>query len=110
MTRLLPVLHQGHAPIYLHLAFDEALEAYEEWLPHLDEPRVLFEGRPVAISSVFGRMRSCTDLLPMRAVDAVKEVLGKGDIALSDDEATYGDAARIMRALCVERLRRRLVA
>jgi hypothetical protein len=110
MTRLLPALYQGHAPVYLHLAFDEALDAFEEWLPHQDEPQVIFEGRSVAISSVFGRMRSCTDLLPSRIKAAVDQVLGREHTVLGGDQATYGDAARIIRAQCVERLRRRLAA
>lgn len=31
MTRVLPALHEGHASIYLHQAFADALDAYEAW-------------------------------------------------------------------------------
>jgi hypothetical protein len=104
MTRVLPPLHEGHAPIFLHQAFQEALDAFEEWGLNRDEPAVEFEGRPILISSVFGRMRTCTDLIPSRTLDAVRDVLGKRAADLSDD-AVYAEAAFLMRALCVERLR-----
>jgi hypothetical protein len=105
MTRLLPPLHDGHAPILLHQAFDEALDAYEDWNLNGLEPEVELEGRAVPISSVFGRMRTCTDLLPSRTLDSVKAVVG--ETALNDGEGhrTYAEAAALMRALAVERLR-----
>ena len=74
MTRLLPALHGGHAPINMHYAFEEALEAFEAWAPYIAEPSVEFEGRPVPISAVFGRMRRCSDLLPQRT-DGVRHPL-----------------------------------
>ena len=104
MTRVLPPLYEGHAPIFLHQAFQEALDAYEEWGLTHDEPAVEFEGRAIPISSVFGRMRTCTDLIPSRTLDAVRDVLGKRASDLADD-AVYAEAAFLMRALCVERLR-----
>jgi len=103
MSRLLPPLHEGHAPIILHLAFEDALEAYDAWRLAQDEPVVAFEGRNVPISSLFGRMRTCTDLLPGRIRDEVNDLLGVN--ALDDANATYAEAAFALRALCVERLR-----
>lgn len=104
MTRLLPALHEGHAPIHLHYAFEDALEAFEDWGLGVSEPDVSFEGRRVLISSVFGRMRTCSDLMPQRTLDLVRDVVGARAAALGD-EATYADAAFLLRALCVERLR-----
>ena len=103
MTRLLPPLYEGHAPIFLHLAFDEALEAYDEWSLARPEPTVEFEGLQVPISSLFGRMRSCTDILPGRVVDRVNELLSPDSI--TGTNPTYAEAALAMRAICVERLK-----
>ncbi len=105
MTRVLPPLHEGHAPIFLHQAFQDALEAYENWGLHSDEPAVEFEGRTVPISSVFGRMRTCTDLLPVRILDDVRDALGERTADMVDGAVTYAEAAFLLRAICVERLR-----
>jgi hypothetical protein len=105
MTRLLPPLHDGHAPIVLHQAFDEALDAYEDWNLNALEPEVELEGRAVPISSVFGRMRTCTDLLPSRILDSVKAVVGEGALDDGEGQTTYAEAAALLRALAVERLR-----
>lgn len=105
MTRLLPPLHDGHAPIFLHQAFDEALDAYEVWNRDDLEPEVEFEGRAVPISSVFGRMRSCTDVVPARTLDTVKAVLGENAVGESEGQTTYAEVAALMRAVAVERLR-----
>lgn len=104
--RLLPTLHEGHAPIYLHQAFSDAIDAYESWTPDTDEPRVAFEGALVPISLVFGRMRSCTDLLPARVLEDVAALVPEALHASGDEQVAYADAARIMRAVCVERLRK----
>ena len=105
MTRVLPPLHEGHAPIFLHQAFDDALEAYQKWGLLLDEPTVLLEGKSVPISAVFGRMRNCTDLMPMRIVDEVRATTGDKAAGLPGDSPTYAEAAFLMRALCVARLK-----
>ncbi|PSJ63609.1 hypothetical protein [Pseudaminobacter soli (ex Li et al. 2025)] len=105
MTALLPPLHEGHAPTILHQAFHDALEAFEEWVPGAPEPFVEFDGRQVAVSAVFGRMRTCTDILPVRTLDAVREIVGPAAQELSEDQVTYAHAALLLRALCVERLR-----
>jgi hypothetical protein len=106
MPVLLPPLHEGHAPFILHQAFDDALDAYEEWAPGSSEPFVDFDGASVAISAVFGRMRSCTDILPVRILDAVRAVIGAAAVAeIDEDQATYARAALLLRALCVDRLK-----
>jgi hypothetical protein len=104
-TRQLPALHEGHAPVMLHGAFDEALEAYQDWAPGADEPQVEFEDRLVPISSVFGRMRTCTDILPWRLEGDVSAIVGDASISSGDRPATYADAALILRSLCVGKLR-----
>ena len=105
MVRLLPALHEGHAPIQLHLAFEDALEAFEKWAPYQPEPEVVFEEKPVVISAIFGRMRSCSDLLPQRLLDHVCAVSRIEQHELSAGSATYSHAALVLRALCVERLK-----
>jgi hypothetical protein len=105
MTRLLPALHEGHAPIHLHYAFEDALEAFEIWVFGAEEPEVAFEGREVPISAVFGRMRTCSDLLPQRTLDLVCDVLADQADALRDNGETYAGAAFVLRALCIDRLR-----
>lgn len=105
MVHLLPALHEGHAPIQLHLAFEDALDAFESWAPGQPEPEVLFEEKPVAISAIFGRMRRCSDLLPRRLLDHACDVSGAQNSHLDDQSATYAHAALLLRALCVERLK-----
>lgn len=105
-TRQLPALHERHAPVILHGAFDEALDAYQNWAPGTDEPQVELEGRTVPISSVFGRMRTCTDILPWRIKDDVAALMGDATIGNGEGPPTYADAALLLRSLCVERLRK----
>lgn len=105
MTRLLPALHEGHAPIYLHQAFSDALEAYEGWTYANEEPLVELDSLTIPISSVFGRMRNCTDLLPVRVLEDVAAVIPERLDALAGEQLTYSDVARVLRALCLERLR-----
>jgi len=106
MTQLLPPLHEGHAPTFLHLAFQDALEAFEGWRAGDVEPAVDCDGRQTAISAVFGRMRTCTDLMPVRILDDVLDLVdGPAAASLDGAMATYAEAARILRAYCVERLK-----
>ncbi|MEI5677885.1 hypothetical protein G6N74_08375 [Mesorhizobium sp. CGMCC 1.15528] len=106
MPTLLPPLHEGHAPFVLHQAFHDALDAYEDWALDAPEPFVEFDRNNVAISAVFGRMRTCTDILPIRTLDAVRDVVGaKAAQELASDQITYAHAALLLRALCVDRLR-----
>lgn len=104
MTHLLPALHEGHAPIFLHQAFEDALEAFETWRLDDAEPFVDVEGRSVAISSVFGRMRTCSDILPIRLADLAVDVVGR-QADIDDSDLTYAQIAIVLRALCVERLK-----
>jgi hypothetical protein len=106
MRQLLPPLHEGHAPTFLHMAFQDALEAFETWRPSEDEPVVDCDGKPTAISAVFGRMRTCTDIMPIRVLDDVQALLDDPALAaLEGPAATYAEAARVLRAHCVERLK-----
>ena len=100
----LPPLHEGHAPIGLHLAFQDALDSYEEWVADADEPRVQVDGRHLTISSIFCRMSDCTDLLPRRTLDTLFAVVRPADRALLEGgRSTFADGARLMLALCYER-------
>lgn len=106
MRQLLPPLHEGHAPMFLHLAFQDALEAFEGWRPGEQEPSVDCDGKPTLISAVFGRMRTCTDVMPIRILDEVQSLVDDRALAaLESPAATYAEAARVLRAHCVERLK-----
>jgi hypothetical protein len=106
MRHVLPPLHEGHAPVFLHYAFEDALDAYEAWQPGTPEPVVECDGKPTAISAVFGRMRTCTDILPVRVLDDVLAVVDDPLFTqLTANQATYAEAARVLRALCVKRLK-----
>lgn len=106
MTRTLPPLHEGHAPIHLQQAFSDAVDAYEDWGLHMEEPKVRFEDKDVPISSIFGRMRTCDDILPERLLAAVTAIAGDRALQLgASGRVTYAEAALLLRAGCVERLR-----
>lgn len=107
MTRLLPFLYEGHAPITLQNAFSEALDAFETWEPGTDEPTVEFEGALVPVSSIFGRMRSCFDIVPQRVLDAVDDVAGTTfcETFGGRGNATFSEVAGVLRGLCIERLK-----
>ena len=106
MRHMLPALHEGHAPIFLHLAFQDALEAFETWRGGEPEPVVDCDGKPTAISAVFGRMRTCTDIMPVRILDDVRALVDDARLAaLEGPGATYAEAALVLRAYCVERLK-----
>lgn len=106
MTRILPALHEGHAPFHLHQAFSEALDAFEDWLFGQPEPRVEMEGRNVPISAIFGRMRTCYDLMPSRLSDLAIGLVGVDAIVPAEGRhMTYADAAVALRAKSVERIK-----
>lgn len=106
MRHVLPPLHEGHAPVFMHYAFEDALDAYQAWAEGMPEPSVECDGKPTAVSAVFGRMRTCTDILPVRVLDEVLAVVGNRSlVGLAANQATYAEAARVLRALCVERLK-----
>jgi hypothetical protein len=106
MRHVLPPLHEGHAPVFLHYAFEDALDAYEAWQQGAPEPVVECDGKPTVISAVFGRMRTCTDILPVRVLDDVQAVVNDPSLnQFAASQTTYAEAARVLRALCVERLK-----
>ncbi|MBX3566763.1 MAG: hypothetical protein KF914_01810 [Rhizobiaceae bacterium] len=105
MKRILPALHEGHAPVDLHNAFADALDAFDDWGLGAPEPAVEFGGDQVAISAVFGRMRTCDDILPERLRLAVDDIVGPGALDTgASAPVRLADAALRLRALCVERL------
>jgi hypothetical protein len=107
MDRLLPELHQGHAPITLHQLFREALETYDDWGDAAGMPVVVYEETHVPIIAVFEHMRDCTDILPNNMVGAITERLTKpwsGEGSL--DEMTFSTAARIMCVLVRKKISR----
>ncbi|HEV7417891.1 hypothetical protein [Tianweitania sediminis] len=101
MQHLLPSLHKGHAPIFLQEAFNDALDAFEDWRPDMLEPEVDCDGRAIPITVVFGGMRDCTDDLPARAVYALEAVTG--DSTVTKHKITYAEAAVLMGALSAQR-------
>ena len=51
-------------------------------------------------------MRSCTDILPVRVLDDVQAVVDDPSLVQSiANQTSYAEAARVLRALCVERLK-----
>lgn len=58
--------------------------------PGEQEPLVDCDGKPTAISAVFGRMRTCTDVMPIRVLDDVQALLDDPALAaLEGATATY---------------------
>ncbi|WP_018238260.1 hypothetical protein [Ensifer sp. BR816] len=107
MTNFLPALYEGHAPITLQTLFRDALEAYDDWDEDMPEPIVPFEGKVVPISTVFERMKPCTDIMPANMLGIVTDRLtkpwsGTGPL----DEMTVSTAARVMSVLVRRRVRR----
>ncbi|KXF78657.1 hypothetical protein ATN84_02410 [Paramesorhizobium deserti] len=108
MTSLLPPLYEGHAPIYLHNAFQDAVDAYEDWIAGADEPAVDVNGKHTRISVVFRRLWSCTDVIPMRTLDALRDLVPEASLQSGESGTTYAQAARAMRSLCEQRQKRKL--
>lgn len=110
MTSLLPPLHDGHAPIYLHHAFHAALDAYEDWTPGADEPSVNINGKTARISVVFRRLWRCSDTIPNHTLDALRDIIPATQVSAEHWEtvSTYSAAAQIMRRAYEYRKQRRL--
>lgn len=104
MTRVIPSLHERHAPTALQEAFYEALEAFDGWTLGEAEPSVLLEGKDVPISSIFGRMRTSDDIIPEKARLVVRTA-ATISYDLANPELTYAPVASHMRELVLERLR-----
>lgn len=110
MTSLLTPLHDGHAPIYLHQAFQDAVDAYEDWNLEVDEPVVEINGKITRIGVVFRRLWNCTDLVPHHTLEALKDNV-PSSLVQADcwrENATFAEAARIMRRVLEWRKTRRL--
>jgi hypothetical protein len=110
----LPELHDGHAPIALQVAFEDALYAVDDWDAAHDaahrEPRVPFERASYPVSEIFDHMLDCTDILPARLVDQVDENLTRPRAARGSlDRITYRTAARIMRIVVRRKRQGRVV-
>lgn len=99
MSSLLPPLHDGHAPIYLHHAFQDAVDAYEDWALETAEPSVQVNGKVTRISVVFRRLWNCTDMVPRHTLEALKAIVPTGIIHAEHwkETPTFAEAARIMR-------------
>lgn len=112
MPSLLPPLHDGHAPIYLHHAFQDAVDAYEHWNLELAEPVVAINGKITRISVVFRRLWSCTDTVPRHTLEALKDIVPSNLIHAErwKENATFADAAHLMRTAIEWRKARRVPA
>lgn len=109
-TSLLPPLHEGHAPIYLHQAFHYAIEAYEDWESGQAEPSVTVNGKPTRISVIFRRLWNCNDIIPNHTLDAMRDVVPYSYIGADEWNTVerFSHGARIMRFVLQERKAPRL--
>ena len=103
MHKVFPDLFEGHAPITLQNAFHEALEALEEWSEKGEEPLVPIHGVAMPISSLFVRMRDCTDLMPLRTQGVLESIIGR-DLVRASGRMLYADAARLAMPLFAARI------
>ena len=110
MSSLLPPLHDGHAPIYLHHAFQDAVDAYEDWTLESAEPVVQVNGKITRISVVFRRLWNCTDMVPRHTLEALKDIVPSTLVHAErwKENATFSEAARVMPAALERRMARRL--
>lgn len=103
MPKVLYDLHQGHAPITLHQAFHDALDALDalETGGGSNEPAVVVEGCAVPVTAVFGAMLECTDLIPFRIRESINAVLAAAhESSLVDSGDIYARGARLMLSHC----------
>jgi hypothetical protein len=103
MPGLLHPLHEGHAPVILHNAFQDALDALEDWKLGNDEPVIDVNERQVAISTVFRRLWTCTDILPARTIAVVEDLLPLRSTELKAGSSTYADAAHSLWELTLQK-------
>jgi hypothetical protein len=110
MSSLLPPLHDGHAPIYLHHAFQDAVDAYEDWNLETAEPVVAINGKITRISVVFRRQWRCTDTVPRHTLEALRDIVPSNLIHTErwKDNATFAEAAHMMRTALEWRKARRV--
>ena len=105
MNRIVPPLHDRHAPTTLQDAFYEAMEIYEDWALLDPEPMVRLEGKEVPVSSIFGRMRGSDDIVPEKVRLAFRAAASPLSADLASRDLTYAIVASRMRELCLDRLR-----
>jgi len=100
VSKVLHDLHQGHAPITLHQAFHDALDALETESGS-NEPSVFVEGCAVPVTAVFGAMLECTDLIPFRIRESINALLAAAhESNLVDSGDIYARGARLMLSHC----------
>ncbi|MFE0019356.1 hypothetical protein ACFWXH_31250 [Mesorhizobium sp. NPDC059054] len=103
MPKVLYDLHQGHAPITLHQAFQDATDTLEGD-GDTQEPAVFVEGCAVPVTTIFGAMLECTDLMPFRTRESVNVVLAAArESASTDSGDIYARGARLMLSYCRQR-------
>lgn len=98
MPELLQELHQGHAPITLLHAFQDATDALDG---DAAEPMAFVDGRAVSVAAIFEALLGCTDLMPFHARESVNAVLamaGRGERVESG--APYARGAMLMLSHC----------
>lgn len=100
MSKVLPDLHQGHAPIALHHAFHDALESLEDWTNDQIEPHIHVEGHVFPVADVFARMLECTDLIPLRTREMLSAITQSvRDVPTVENGDTYARWASLMLTL-----------
>ena len=103
MPGLLHPLHEGHAPIILHNAFQDAIDALEDWELGSDEPQIDVNEKRVTISAVFRRLWTCTDILPARTLAVVEDLLPLRSAEFRIGSSTYADAAQSLWQLSMQK-------
>lgn len=67
----------------------------------MDEPTVMFEEKEVPISSIFGRMRTCFDIVPERVRATVVDIIGERAWEINNGgQSTFAETAVVLRG-CV---------
>ncbi len=84
----------GHAPGDIRDAFEEAIEAFQQWDGGEPEPLVDVRDQDVPISRICGLLWNCTDIMPSVACGA----FGYFDDDLPQG-STYAQGARRLKAL-----------
>lgn len=88
-------LRNGHAPGHVRDTFLAAVEAFVSWEAGEPEPTVEFEvdyePQPIPISRACGLVWNCTDIVPGREFDELRDGVG-----LKIGRRTYAACARAM--------------
>lgn len=101
----LPELHEGHAPVSLHQAFEDAVYAVDEWKSG-PEPVVFHEGASYPVTAITAHMRACTDTIPRRLIEEIDDHLTRPRTPSGSlDDVLYDRAARILD-IVIERKRK----